>query len=58
MSLSTARGAVTIQQAKEIVRELPHGEETVETTADVLRKEFPGLLCPACPSTMWTRPIF
>ncbi|MFO7802723.1 MAG: Rpn family recombination-promoting nuclease/putative transposase, partial [Desulfovermiculus sp.] len=32
-------GAVTIQQAKEIVRELPHGEETVETTADVLRKE-------------------
>jgi len=32
-------GAVTIQQAKEIVRELPHGEETVETTADILRKE-------------------
>ena len=24
---------------KDIVRELPHGEETVETTADVLRKE-------------------
>ena len=32
-------GAVTIQQAKDIVRELPHGEETVETTADILRKE-------------------
>ena len=32
-------GTVTIQQAKEIVRELPHGEETVETTADILRKE-------------------
>ncbi len=32
-------GAVTIQQAKDIVRDLPHGEETVETTADILRKE-------------------
>ena len=32
-------GAVTIQQVKEVVRELPHGEETVETTADILRKE-------------------
>ncbi len=32
-------GAVIIQQAKEIVRELPYGEETVETTADILRKE-------------------
>ena len=29
----------SFQQAKYIVRELPHGEETVETTADILRKE-------------------
>ena len=32
-------GALTIQQAKDIVREMPYGEETVETTADILRKE-------------------
>jgi biotin operon repressor len=32
-------GGLTVQQAKEIVRELPHGEETVETTADRLREE-------------------